>query len=122
MTQGAFATLMWLGRALLALLFLAGAVQKAVAPDASMTLLADRGLPDWLIWPALVFNGVGAVVLLLGLWLGPMALALAFYCMATSLFHFLPDDPWQMSIFVKNWAIAGGLLILAAHEFDNPKS
>ncbi|HSF65174.1 MAG TPA: DoxX family protein, partial [Paracoccaceae bacterium] len=45
----------------------------------------------------------------------PVALALAGYCAVTSLFHWIPGDPWQMSIFVKNWAIAGGCLILAAH-------
>jgi putative oxidoreductase len=38
----------------------------------------------------------------------------AAYCAATSLFHLQPQDGWQMSIFVKNWAIAGGLLSLAA--------
>ena len=42
------------------------------------------------------------------------AAALAAYCAVTSLFHFIPDDSWQMTIFVKNWAIAGGLLVLAA--------
>ena len=41
-------------------------------------------------------------------------LALAAYCALTSVFHLVPDDPWQMSIFVKNWAIAGGCLCLAA--------
>ena len=35
--------------------------------------------------------------------------------MVTSVFHYLPDDPWQVTIFVKNWAIAGGLLVLAGH-------
>lgn len=40
---------------------------------------------------------------------------LAAYCLATSVFHWpLRADPWQVSIMVKNWAIAGGLLILAA--------
>lgn len=29
-------------------------------------------------------------------------------------FHFVPSDPWQMSIMIKNWAIAVGCLILAA--------
>ena len=54
-------------------------------------------------------------MLIAGLWTRPVAASLAAYCMVTSLFHFLPDDPWQMSIFVKNWAIAGGCLVLAAH-------
>ena len=43
----------------------------------------------------------------------PWALALAVYAAATSVFHLRPDDPWQMTIFVKNWAIAGGCLALA---------
>jgi putative oxidoreductase len=65
----------------------------------------------------MLFNGFAAIWLIWGLWLGPLSLALAAYCMITSIFHFIPNDPWQMSIFVKNWAIAGGLFVLAAHTF-----
>ena len=102
------------GRCLIAMLFFAGTVQKGVNPGAAMELLEGFGLPGWLVWPALAFNAVAAVMLVLGLWLGPVGLALAGYCAVTSPFHFLPDDPWQMSIFVKNWAVAGGCLVLAA--------
>ena len=106
------------GRLLLAALFVAGFVQKLVDPAAAQGLLADRGLPVFLVWPAMVFNGMAAISLIFGLWLAPMSFAL--YCMATSVFHFIPDDPWQMSIFVKNWAIAGGLLVLAGHAATKP--
>ena len=109
------------GRLLLAVLFAAGAVQKGVAPEGAQSLLASLGWPVWLVWPATAFNVAGALALVFGVWLAPMALALAFYCMVTSLFHYLPDDPWQMSIFIKNWAIAGGLLVLAGHEAQNPR-
>ena len=119
--QHASVAAMILGRVLLAALFAAGVIQKWVAPEAAQALLSDRGWPVWLIWPAFVFNALGTVSLVFAVWLGPMAFALALYCMVTSLFHFLPDDPWQMSIFVKNWAIAGGLLVLAAHEWDRPR-
>ena len=102
------------GRVLLAALFAAGTVQKAVDPSAAASLLADKGLPEVLVWPALVFNAVLAVALVLGWRLKFVALAAALYCMVTSVFHFIPSDGWQMSIFVKNWAIAGGLLCLAA--------
>ncbi len=108
--------LMWIGRACLAMLFAAGAVQKMVDPSAAGGLLVAWSLPAWLVWPAAVANAAGAMALLFGLWLSPVALALAIYCMVTSLFHFIPSDPWQMSIFVKNWAISGGLLCLSAHE------
>ncbi|WP_316014162.1 DoxX family protein [Roseobacter sp. HKCCA0434] len=102
------------GRVLLGLLFVAGTAQKLVDPAPAAELLTGRGLPGWLVWPATAFNALGALCLIAGLWLRPIAAALAAYCMVTSLFHLIPDDPWQMSIFVKNWAIAGGLLVLAA--------
>lgn len=103
------------GRVLIALLFLAGAVQKATGPAAVETLLAGQGWPVWLIWPAMIFNLCAAVALVAGLWVRPVALMLAAYCAVTSIFHLIPADPWQMSIFVKNWAIAGGCLVLFAH-------
>ncbi|MBV0911533.1 DoxX family protein [Anianabacter salinae] len=102
------------GRLLIGLLFLAGAVQKAVDPGAAQELLLMRGLPAALIWPALVYNAAAAVALAFGWKTRPVALSLAVYCMVTSVFHLIPSDPWQMSIFVKNWAIAGGLLVLAS--------
>lgn len=104
-----------LGRILVGALFLGGAAQKTLNPAAAQGLLAGWGLPEALVWPALVFNAVAGAALCLGAWTRPMALALAGYCAATSLFHWLPDDPWQMSIFVKNWAIAGGCLAIFAH-------
>ncbi len=103
------------GRILIAALFAAGAVQKSLDPTPAMGLLADRGLPGLLVWPALVYNAAAALCLVLGIATRPVAASLAFYCAVTSLFHLIPADPWQMSIFVKNWAIAGGCLVLAAH-------
>jgi putative oxidoreductase len=103
------------GRLLLAALFLGGAAQKALDPGPVMDLLAGRGLPAALVWPALAFNAAAGAALALGVATRPGAGLLALYCMGVSVFHLIPDDPWQMSIFVKNWAIAGGLLVLAAH-------
>ena len=102
------------GRLLIAALFAAGAVQKVASPTEVMDLLAGAGLPPLLVWPAAAFNAGAAVALVAGWRLRAVALALAAYCGATSVFHLIPSDPWQMSIFVKNWAIAGGLLVLAA--------
>ncbi|WP_308917045.1 DoxX family protein [Jannaschia sp. LMIT008] len=100
-------------RILIAALFAAGTFQKALSPDGAMGLLTDRGLPDWLVWPATAYNAAAALALLAGWRVAPVALSLAAYCAVTSVFHLIPDDPWQMSIFVKNWAIAGGCLALA---------
>lgn len=103
-----------MARLLLALLFVAGALQKALQPGMVEGLLGGMGMAPWLVWPALAFNAAGAAALILGVALRPVTLMLAAYCGFTSLFHLIPGDGWQMSIFVKNWAIAGGLLALAA--------
>lgn len=100
-------------RVLIAVLFLGGAVQKTINPEDAALLLTNWGLPAVLVWPALAYNAVAGVALIAGLAVRPVALSLAAYCAATSLFHLIPGDPWQMSIFVKNWAIAGGCLALA---------
>lgn len=104
------------GRLLIAALFAAGAVQKLTDPGAAEGLLSGAGLPAGLVWPALAFNAVLAVALITGPRIRLWALAGAAYCAATSYFHWIPADPWQISIFVKNWAIAGGLLVLASQR------
>lgn len=101
------------GRLLIATLFLCGAAQKVLSPADVQALLAIQGLPTALIWPAMTFSLVAGVMLTLGLRTRPLAVLLAGYCGVTSFFHLIPDDPWQMSIFVKNWSIAGGCLALA---------
>lgn len=108
---------LWLhriGRSLIAVLFLLGAVQKVADPTPVMEMIAGLGMPSVLVWPLALFNLAAGAALIIGFRLRPLAIVLAAYCMGTSYFHFIPADGWQMSIFVKNWAIAGGLLILAA--------
>ena len=104
-----------IGRCLISVLFLGGAIQKGTDPSAVKSLLAGMGWPIWLIWPAMAFNLIAGLALIFGIAMRPVAIGLALYCGVTSIFHYLPNDPWQMTIFVKNWAIAGGCLVLAAH-------
>lgn len=103
-----------LGRLCLAMLFFLGAVQKVADPAPVMQMLGSVGLAPSFVWPVAAFNLLAGLALVSGRFLRPVGLVLAAYCMVTSYFHFIPDDGWQMSIFVKNWAIAGGLLCLAA--------
>ena len=109
-------------RLLVAQLFLLGALQKSTGPAIVEGLLADRGWPEWLVWPALAFNLAAGLALVVGWRMREVAMLLAAYCAVTSLFHFLPDDPWQMTIFVKNWAIAGGCLALAVAVDRAPRA
>jgi putative oxidoreductase len=103
------------GRTLLAALMLAGTAQKLADPTGATALLALAGWPGWLIWPSMLFTTVAGLGLLIGIATRPLALLAAGYCVVTSYFHILMDDPWQMTIAAKNWTIAGGYLVLAAH-------
>ena len=103
------------GRLLIALLFAGGAVQKLADPAPVAAMIAGLGLPGGLVWGVAGFNAVAAVCLVTGPRIRAWALVLAAYCVLTSWFHWdLRADPWQVTIMVKNWAIAGGLLILAS--------
>ncbi len=78
-------------------------------------MLSGIGLLPALVWPVALFNLAAGLALLLGPRVRTLALVLAVYCIGTSWFHWqLRADPWQVTIVLKNWAIAGGLLILAA--------
>ncbi len=102
------------GRLLLAMLMLAGTAQKLASPTEAQALLALAALHGWLIWPAAVFTSVAGIGIALGVATRPLAIMAAGYCVVTSLFHVLMDDPWQTTIAFKNWVIAGGYLVLAA--------
>lgn len=101
-----------LARLLIAALFAGGTLQKLTDPAPVETMLDGIGLSSALIWPVTTANAAAALALVLGICVRPVAFMLAIYCGVTSYFHWIPDDPWQMSIFVKNWAIAGGCLAL----------
>lgn len=102
-------------RGMLATLFLAGFVQKAVDPVPVREMLAGAGLPGWTLWPVALFDLVAGLALAAGWRVTVWSLALAAYCLCTIWFHWvLRADPWQVTIMVKNFAIAGGCLALAA--------
>lgn len=103
------------GRLLLASLMLAGTVQKVADPSGAGELLTLASLPLWLLWPAGIFTTIAGIGIALGIATRPLAILAAGYCIVTSYFHYLMDDPWQMTIVFKNWTIAGGYLMLAAH-------
>ncbi len=120
MTQAlAYAPLV--GRILLGLLFVVAGAGKLADPAGFAGYMASGGLPAFLAWPAILFEIAVGLALILGVLARPAALAGAAFCVATALlYHFQPADQMQMSIFLKNLAIAGGLLFVAAHGPGKP--
>jgi putative oxidoreductase len=110
------------GRVLLAALFLVSGVQKLFVPTMIQGYIASVGLP----FPLLVYVltlvieiGVGAL-LLVGFRTRLAAVVLAvFTVVAAMLFHRNLGDPNQFVHFMKNIAIAGGLLHVAARGTES---
>ncbi|QGS33102.1 DoxX family membrane protein (plasmid) [Cupriavidus metallidurans] len=106
-----------IGRILIAALFLVSGLGKLMAPGATMSYIASLGLPAPLLGylGALILELAGAVLLVAGYRTRIVALLLATYAVVTALiFHHALADQNQMFHFLKNFAMAGGLLQVAA--------
>lgn len=107
------ATAALLGRVLLATIFLVSGCGKLLAPSDAIAYIASAGLP---LPPAayaitLVVELAGGLLLLIGLKARLAALVLALFSIAAAAqFHSAFGDPDQWIHFMKNLAIAGGLL------------
>lgn len=105
------------GRILLAAIFIMSGIGKIAAPVATIGYISAMGLP----FPELALAGaigievIGGLLLVLGLYTRPVALALAAFSILTGLtFHSAIADQNQMIHLMKNFAMAGGLLQVAA--------
>jgi putative oxidoreductase len=104
------------GRALIALLFvLAGAV-KILNPAPFVAHMAQFGLPAFLL-PAVIALELGAgTAILLGWRLRYSAGALAIFCVLTAaIFHHQLGINAERTLFFKDLALAGGLMVMAAN-------
>jgi putative oxidoreductase len=117
--HGTLATLTEItARVLLASLFLVSGLGKigAGAYSGAVAYIASGGLPEAILPLVVVTEIFGAVALVLGWKTRAVAVLLAaFALLAALIFHSKFSDPMQMINFLKNVAIAGGLLLLAAN-------
>jgi putative oxidoreductase len=106
-----------LGRLLLALIFILSGVSKVFAPGPTQAYIASAGLPLPLLGYiiALVVEIGGGVLLAVGYRTRETALVLAIFTVVAGLaFHSNFADQNQMIHFLKNLALAGGLLQIVA--------
>ncbi|MDP4022504.1 DoxX family protein [Methylobacterium sp. NEAU 140] len=110
-----------LGRALMAAIFLVSGVGKLAAPAATIAYIQKAGLPmpEVAFAVAAAVEVVGGVLLLVGYRTRTVALVLALFTVAAALsFHTAFGDRNQWIHFLKNLAMAGGLLQVAAFGAD----
>ena len=117
-----------LGRMMLALIFILAGVGKIMDPAGTLGYKQSVGLPGALLWPTIALEVLGGLAVAVGFKTRYAAIALAIFTIATAvIFHRNFADQMQMIMFLKNIAIAGGLLLLAvggrtAYSMDNRRT
>lgn len=78
--------------------------------------LTSGGLPGFLAWPAILFEVLLGLSMLIGFQARYMALLGAGFCVVTALlYHNNFADQMQATMFFKNLGIAGAFLMIFAH-------
>jgi putative oxidoreductase len=106
-----------LARAAVSAIFLWGGAHKLFDIPGTASAIRAAGLPQpaALAWATAALELLGGVLLLLGARARSVALLLAgFLVPVTYVFHWEPGNPAQWIQFLKNLAILGGLLEIAA--------
>lgn len=104
-----------IGRVLLALIFVTSGLGKITGYAATQGYMEAMGVPGILLPLVIVLEVAGGIAIIVG-WktrLAAFSLA-AFSILSALLFHANFGDQMQMIMFMKNVAIAGGLLLLVA--------
>jgi putative oxidoreductase len=102
------------GRIMLALIFILAGIGKIMDPAGTAGYMQMMGVPSLLLWPTIALEILGGIAIVIGFKTQYASFALAgFSILAAVLFHANFADKMQMILFLKNIAMAGGLLILA---------
>ena len=103
-----------LGRVMLALIFILAGVGKIMDPAGTVGYMQAMGVSSMLLWPTILLEILGGIAIAVGYKTPLAAIALALFSIAAAvLFHSNFGDKMQMILFMKNIAMAGGLLLLA---------
>ena len=108
----------FVGRILVAAIFILSGLSKIGTPEATQGYIAAMGLPAPLLAyiGAIVVELGGGLLLLAGYRTKLVAAALALFSIVTAfVFHHALADQNQMIHFLKNFAMAGGLLQFVAY-------
>ena len=113
-----------IGRILISAIFIFEAIDSILFADKTLMTMAEYGItwrPEFLLYTSIVALAVGAIMLLIGyrirfgVWL-----VLLYWLPVTFIVFSFWNDPVESQrlhaiLFMKNIAVAGGLLMIAAH-------
>lgn len=103
------------GRALLAMLFVLAGISKIATPQPYLDHMAEFHIPGLLIYGAILLELGAGLALMFGYQVRWAALALGAFCILVAfLFHFDLGNKIERTMFLKDLALAGGLLAMSA--------
>jgi putative oxidoreductase len=106
----------FVGRALLAVIFILAGFDKINGYAATASYMAQFGVPAVLLPPTIALEIIGGLAVFAGFYSRMAAIPLALFTIVAGLiFHGNFADNVQFVLFLKNLAIAGGFLLLFAH-------
>ncbi len=105
-----------ISRIFISSIFLLSGYNKIFNYESTIEWMEGFGIPGFLLWPAIVLEIVLPILIIIGYRTQISAILLAIFCVATAvIFHFDFANQMQTIAFLKNFALAGGFLFIAAH-------
>ena len=102
-----------LGRIFLSTIFLIEGINKIFNYESTIEYMENFNVPEYLAIPAIIVEILFPLLLIVGYQTKISALVLAIFTLATALiFHTDFTNQMQLISFLKNFAIAGGFLII----------
>lgn len=103
------------GRVLLAMLFVLAGISKIATPQPYLDHMAEFHIPGLLIYGVIALELGAGLALMFGYQVRWAALALGLFCiLAAFVFHFDLGNKVERTMFLKDLALAGGLLAMSA--------
>ena len=105
-----------LGRIFLSLLFLIEGIGKISVQENVVMYMEDYGVPGILFIPAIVLEILFPIILIVGYRTRWAASIMALFTFAVAIiFHSDFNEEMQLILFLKDFAIAGGFMIIIAY-------
>ena len=105
------------GRILLSSLFLVEGARKFFFQEETIMYMEDYGVPEILFFPSIILEVLFPILLIIGYKTRFSASIMALFTLTVAIiFHTNFENQMELIIFLKDFAIAGGFLIIAANE------
>ena len=106
-----------LGRIFLSILFLIEGIRKFFFQEETIMYMEEYGVPEILFFPSLILEILFPILLIIGYKTRISASIMALFTLAVAIiFHTDFQNQMELIFFLKDIAIAGGFLIIAANE------